>query len=317
MDRTAFVYHPAYLKHDTGSTHPESPDRLLAIEARIKKSGLYDELTLLDLPDGPRQDLEHWIEQVHHTSHLERIRQSGSGEGTHSLDPDTPVSSDSFQASRYAVEGVLTAADRILSGQIDHAFCAIRPPGHHAESNRAMGFCLFNNIAVCARFLQRRHGLKRIAIVDWDVHHGNGTQQIFYEDPTVFYFSAHQSPLYPGTGGEHEVGMGAGEGATLNCPLPSGRGDDQYVAVFEKQLVPALKSFDPEFILISAGFDAHRNDPLAGMQVTEAGFGEMTRIMKRCADQWCHGRLLSCLEGGYHLAGLARSVEEHLIALKE
>jgi acetoin utilization deacetylase AcuC-like enzyme len=315
MGRTSFVYHPAYLKHDTGSFHPESPDRLLAIEARIKKSGIYDHLVSMDLPPHPRPDLEQWIESVHPLTHIRRIRENIPSAGQIHLDPDTPLSPHSYQAAQLAVEGALAAADSVMSGEIDNAFCALRPPGHHAESNRAMGFCLFNNVAVCARYLQKQYDLQKIAIIDWDVHHGNGTQQIFYNDPTVLYFSVHQFPLYPGTGAEREVGTGAGEGYTINCPLPPGRGDDHYVGVFEKTLVPALKAFTPDFILISAGFDAHRDDPLAGMQVTDAGFGEFTRIVKSCADALCHGRMVSCLEGGYNLGALARSVEQHLIVL--
>ena len=317
MGRTGFVYHPAYLKHDTGRSHPESPDRLLAIEARIKKSGIDDPLVTVDPPSNPRADIEQWITKVHRLSHVQRIRENIPSAGQVYLDPDTPISPYSYLAAQLAVEGTLVAADKVMSGEIAHAFCAVRPPGHHAESNRAMGFCLFNNVAVGARYLQEQYGLKKIAIIDWDVHHGNGTQQIFYEDPTVLYFSVHQFPLYPGTGTEKEVGAGAGEGYTINCPLPPGKGDDHYVGVFEKVLVPSLKSFGPDFILISAGFDAHREDPLANMQVTEAGFGELTRIVKTCANTLCQGRIVSCLEGGYNLGALARSVEQHLITLME
>jgi acetoin utilization deacetylase AcuC-like enzyme len=199
---------------------------------------------------------------------------------------------------------------------VENAFCAVRPPGHHAESGRGMGFCLFNNVAIAARYLQQHHGLSKIAIVDWDVHHGNGTQEIFYKDSTVFYVSTHQSPLYPGTGAERETGKGAGDGYTLNCPMPGGRDDDDYVAVFEKTIIPALRAFSPEFFLVSAGFDAHRDDPLAGMRVTEEGFGAMTQMVRALASTCCQGRIVSCLEGGYHLGALARSVEAHLLALQ-
>jgi acetoin utilization deacetylase AcuC-like enzyme len=317
MRRAGFVYHPAYLRHDTGRFHPESPDRLLAIEARIKKSGIYDQLVTVDPPSSPRADIEQWIAKVHQPSHIQRIRENIPSSGQTYLDPDTPISPYSYLAAQLAVEGTLDAADKVMSGELASVFCSLRPPGHHAESNRAMGFCLFNNVAVCVRYLQEQHGSKKVAIIDWDVHHGNGTQQIFYEDPTVLYFSIHQFPLYPGTGSEKEVGAGPGEGYTINCPLPPGRGDDHYVDVFEKVLVPSLKSFGPDFILISAGFDAHRDDPLANMQVTEAGFGELTRIVKRYADALCQGRIISCLEGGYNLGALARSVEQHLIILME
>ena len=290
---------------------------MLAIEGRIKKSGVYDQLVTVEVPSGSRREIEQWIEKVHRSSHIQKIRENIPSTGQIHLDPDTPISSNSFLAAQLAVEGVLNAADKVMSGELSSVFCALRPPGHHAESNRVMGFCLFNNVAVCARYLQQQYGLKKIAIIDWDVHHGNGTQQIFYEDPTVLYFSVHQFPLYPGTGSEREVGSGAGEGYTLNCPLPPGRGDDYYVGVFEKVLAPALKSFSPDFILISAGFDAHKEDPLANMQVTDAGFGELTRIVKNCAEHLCQGRMVSCLEGGYNLGALARSVEQHLITLME
>jgi acetoin utilization deacetylase AcuC-like enzyme len=315
MGRTGFVYHPDFLKHDTGQFHPESPDRLLAIEARIKKTGIHDQLINIEPPSIPRSNIEQWIERVHRSAHVRRIQEKIPAAGQAYLDPDTPICRWSYQVAQLAVEGILLAADKIMSGDVAHVFCALRPPGHHAESNRAMGFCLFNNVAVCARYLQEQYKVKRIAIIDWDVHHGNGTQQIFYEDPSVLYFSVHQFPLYPGTGTERETGAAAGEGYTINCPLPAGQGDDRYVAVFEKTLVPALKSFAPDFILISAGFDAHRDDPLAGMNVTEEGFAEMSRIVKASADTGCQGRIISCLEGGYNLGALARSVEQHLITL--
>lgn len=315
MGSTGFVYHPIYLRHDTGRSHPESSDRLLAIESRIKKSGVYDQLIRIDPPSSPRPDVERWIGRAHRLSHIQRIRESIPPTGQVYLDPDTPASHLSYEVSQLAVEGALIAADKVMAGVVAQAFCAVRPPGHHAESNRAMGFCLFNNVAVCARYIQERYGFKKIAIIDWDVHHGNGTQQIFYEDPSVLYFSIHQFPLYPGTGTERETGAGPGQGYTINCPLPPGKGDDEYVGIFEKILVPALKSFVPDFILISAGFDAHREDPLAGMQVSDAGFGELTRIVKASADALCQGRIVSCLEGGYNLGALGRSVEQHLITL--
>ena len=315
MGSTGFVYHPIYLRHDTGRYHPESPDRLLAIEGSLKKSGVYDQLIRIDPPSNPRLDVERWIGRVHQSGHMQRIRECIPSAGQVYLDPDTPISPLSYQVGQLAVEGMLIAADKVMAGGVAHAFCALRPPGHHAESNRAMGFCLFNNVAVCARYLQERYGLKNIAIIDWDVHHGNGTQQVFYEDSSVLYFSIHQFPLYPGTGTERKTGAGPGRGYTINCPQPPGKGDDEYVGIFEKILVPALKSFVPDFILISAGFDAHREDPLAGMQVSESGFGELTRIVKASADALCQGRIVSCLEGGYNLGALARSVEQHLLTL--
>ncbi len=268
-------------------------------------------------PGPPRPDLSDWIAQVHQPGHLSRLEGLRPETGIARIDADTVMSSESYRVAKLAVEGTLAAADGILSGRLTNAFCAVRPPGHHAESNRAMGFCLFNNVAIAARYLQRRYHLSRVMIIDWDVHHGNGTQHIFEDDPTVFYFSLHQFPLYPGTGRADEHGRGAGEGYTLNCPLPPGQGDDEYISVFEKSLRPAVEAFRPDFILISAGFDAHRDDPLANMRVTEEGFGEMTRMVKDWARVHCQGRVLSCLEGGYHLEALARSVERHLTNLLE
>ena len=311
MSRTGLIYHPDYLLHDTGGGHPESPVRLKAVVKRLEETGLMKRLTVVR-PGPPRSDLSDWITRVHSPGHLGRLERLQPETGIARIDADTLMSSESYRVAKLAVEGTLAAADGILSGRFANAFCAVRPPGHHAESDRAMGFCLLNNIAVAARYLQRQHNISRVMIIDWDVHHGNGTQHIFEEDPTVFYFSVHQFPLYPGTGRADEHGRGAGEGYTLNCPLPPGQGDDEYISVFEKSLRPAVEAFRPDFILVSAGFDAHRDDPLANMRVTEEGFGEMTRMVKDWARLHCQGRVLSCLEGGYNLEALARSVERHL-----
>jgi acetoin utilization deacetylase AcuC-like enzyme len=316
MNRTALIYHPDYLLHDTGPHHPESAARLKAIIGRLEETGLIKKLTVCT-PDPPRPDLADWIARVHRPGYQDQLQRLRPDKGLARVDADTLMSPGSYHAALLAVEGALAAADGIMSGQFTNAFCAVRPPGHHAESNRAMGFCLFNNISVAARYLQVRHHVSRVMIIDWDVHHGNGTQHIFEEDPTVFYFSVHQFPLYPGTGRADEHGRGAGEGYTLNCPLSPGQGDEEYISVFEKSLRPAVDAFRPDFILISAGFDAHRADPLANMQVTEAGFGEMTRRVQGWARVHCQGRVLSCLEGGYNLDALARSVERHLTDLLE
>lgn len=308
--RTGIVDHPIYLKHDTGRFHPERPDRLRAILSRLKGSGVMDHL--LQIQPQP-SDLS-WIESVHSPRHIRRIREA-AGEGGHFMDPDTPVSPDSYNAALFAAGGLLSAVDGVMKGEVQNAFCAVRPPGHHAVPERAMGFCLFNNAAVAARYLQKQHGLERIAIIDWDVHHGNGTQDIFYDDPTVLYVSTHQFPLYPGTGRADEEGTGKGLGFTVNCPMEAGEGDDAYEKVFGETILPRIDRFRPQFILISAGFDAHRMDPLAGMALTAKGFGRLTQMMIDAARSHCSGRLVSCLEGGYDLDALADSVEKHLVGL--
>lgn len=313
--KTGFVSHPIYRQHDTGPAHPESPERLAAIEGHLVKSGLISELVEIKPADDP--DPAAWIDTVHHPRYYETLKKRVPEDETVYLDPDTPFSPMSLAAAEKAVSGVLTAADRVMSGSIRNAFCAVRPPGHHAEADRAMGFCLFNNVAIAARYLQKKHHLERIFILDWDVHHGNGTQHLFYSDPTVFYFSTHQYPFYPGTGSERERGEGEGEGFTLNCPLPSGAGDLEILRRIETIMAPALAAFKPDFILISAGFDAHRSDPLASLQVTDEGFSEMTQIVRSLAETHCGGRIVSCLEGGYHLAALARSVGRHLEVLSQ
>jgi len=233
--------------------------------------------------------------------------------------PDTVVSPATYRVARLAVGGALAAVDAVMAGRIDNAFCAVRPPGHHAEYEQAMGFCYLNNVAIAARHLQVHHGLERIAIVDWDVHHCNGTQHCFEDDPSVFVFSVHQfAPgFFPRTGAREERGVGAGEGRTLNVPLPPGCTDADYQRAIEEQLRPALHEFRPEFVLVSAGFDSHRADPLGGMQLTEAAFGQMTRAVVEMASEHCQGRLVSVLEGGYDLGALAASVEAHMRALLE
>jgi acetoin utilization deacetylase AcuC-like enzyme len=312
---TGLVTHPDYLRHDAGRGHPESPERLKAIEAHLHTTGLMDQVTAVAVAHPDEITLAPWIDAVHAPGYREALHRAVPTQGTRYLDADTGLSPGSWPAALTAAGGMLSAVDAVMSGRVTNAFCAVRPPGHHAESGRGMGFCLFNNVAIAARYLQRHHHIGKVAIVDWDVHHGNGTQEIFYDDPTVLYVSMHQHPLYPGTGAESETGKGAGKGFTLNCPMPAGRDDDDYAAVFVKTVIPALKAFGPDFILISAGFDAHRDDPLAGMHVTEAGFGEFTRLVRQVADQSAHGRIVSCLEGGYNLPALARSVQSHLTAL--
>ena len=235
--------------------------------------------------------------------------------GRVSLDPDTSMSPGSLTAAYLAAGGALAAVDAIMSRQVDHAFCAVRPPGHHAEAGQAMGFCLFNNVAIAARYVQKKHGVKRVLIVDWDVHHGNGTQHSFEDDPAVLFFSTHQYPHYPGTGRESERGRGAGEGFTINVPMEAGEGGEEYRDIFQKSLVPTADSFKPEFVIVSAGFDAHKDDPLGNMGLTEEGYADLTGIVAGIAKRHAGGRILSSLEGGYHLTALAASVDRHIQAL--
>lgn len=311
MVRTGFVYHPDYLKHDMGVGHPESPERLRAIVSRLEASGVLDRLVRIE----PVMVSDEWVTQVHAPAYLKKLKTQTPSSGRVSLDPDTSISPGSLPAAYLAAGGALAAADAIMAGKVENAFCAVRPPGHHAERDRAMGFCLFNNVAIAARYLQHRHGVERVLIVDWDVHHGNGTQHAFYADPSVLFFSTHQFPYYPGTGRATERGEGKGEGSTINVPMSAGQGDEEYRDVFERVLVPAANEFKPDFVLISAGFDAHRDDPLAGMGLTEDGYATLSSIVAGIAHLHSHGRILSCLEGGYNLHALSVSVERHLLAL--
>ena len=312
MTPVGFVTHPDYLAHQTGLTHPERPERLRAITDRLRECGLLQDLS----PIEPRPAEISWIEQIHSPGYVTRVAES-CRRGRAIIDSmDTGISSLSYDVSLLAAGGALAAADAVMEGRVREAFCAVRPPGHHALREVAMGFCLFNNIAVAARYLQRCHGLARVLIVDWDVHHGNGTQDAFYDDPTVFFFSIHQYPFYPGTGSRAEAGEGRGAGFTLNAPMQAGCGDDEYLRVFEQILAPRVRDFRPEFILVSAGFDAHREDPLGGMSLTERGYARLTQTVRSWAEELCGGRLISMLEGGYDLDALARSVESHLAALR-
>jgi len=310
---TGFITDTSYLSHQTGDFHPETPKRLSAIRDHIENTGIASFLKFVT--PTHYQDIGKWITKIHHPSYYQSLYQKTPKQGLSFLDPDTPISPLSMQAAEMAVSGVLTAIDEVMAGRLQNAFCAIRPPGHHAEANHAMGFCIFNNVAIGARYLQEKYRLARIFIIDWDVHHGNGTQNSFYADPTVFYFSTHQYPFYPGTGSEKEIGIDDGEGFTVNCPLSVGAGDRELLNRFNKELANAVAKFKPDFILISAGFDAHQDDPLASLLVTDKGFSEMTLIVKELASTYCGGRVISCLEGGYDFSALARAVGKHLTVL--
>jgi acetoin utilization deacetylase AcuC-like enzyme len=294
-----------------GAGHPESPNRLRAIMQQLEQSGTLTKVTRIE----PRKAEDEWITQVHTPSYVASLNQHVPLSGRVSLDLDTSMSPGSLNAAYLAAGGALAGVDAIMAGQVDHVFCAVRPPGHHAEAGRAMGFCLFNNVAIAARYVQRKYGLSRVLIVDWDVHHGNGTQHSFEDDPSVLFFSTHQFPHYPGTGREDERGQGAGEGFTINVPMEAGGDDEAYHAIFLKALVPAADVFKPEFVIISAGFDAHKDDPLASMGLSEAGYADLTGIVAGIAKRHAKSRILSSLEGGYNLSALAASVDAHINAL--
>ncbi|HEY6972667.1 MAG TPA: histone deacetylase [Nitrospiraceae bacterium] len=311
MGKTGLVYDPHYLEHDMGQGHPESPHRLRAIMQQLEQSGTLRQLTRIE----PRRAEDEWVTQIHQPGYVAALAKHAPIQGRISLDPDTSMSPGSLTAAYLAAGGALAAVDAIMNHQVDHVFCAVRPPGHHAEAGRAMGFCLFNNIAIAARYAQKRYGLPRILIVDWDVHHGNGTQHSFEDDSSILFFSTHQYPHYPGTGRGTECGTGGGEGFTINVPMEAGGGDEDYRTVFRKTLVPAADTFKPDFVMISAGFDAHKDDPLASMELTDAGYADLTAIVAGIAKRYAGGRILSTLEGGYNLTALAASVDSHLTAL--
>ena len=300
--RTALVLDRRYEAHDPGPGHPESPARIRAILdmlSHYRRPGL---ITLAPRPATPEE-----LALNHVPAHIARVAAT-AGHKFSAFDADTPTSSQSFETARLAAGGYLVLLEAIMAREVENGFAFVRPPGHHAEADRAMGFCLFNNVAIGARYLQRRFGIRRVLIVDWDVHHGNGTQDSFYADPDVLYVSTHQYPFYPGTGAAAEVGSGAAAGRTLNVPMPAGCGDDEYVAAFADVVVPIAAQFRPEFVLVSAGFDAHRRDPLAAMTVTNEGFGAMTRLLVRLAETHAEGRLAAILEGGYDLRALQTAV---------
>jgi acetoin utilization deacetylase AcuC-like enzyme len=308
MDRkVGLVLDPVFERHRTGEGHPESPQRLTVLRSHFEDSGLVKRCRRSEpAPISPAA-----LTRVHDAAYLEQVENAVAA-GASALDTDTAICKESLDVARLAAGSVVELCRHVADGGMDAGFAAVRPPGHHAEWDRAMGFCIYNNVAVAAASLLERQDVNRVLVVDWDVHHGNGTQHIFENDDRVFYFSVHQSPLYPGTGSAEETGTGRGAGYTLNRPLPPGSGDNRFLEALETGLVPAADRFAPDFVLLSAGFDAHRSDPLAGLSVTTSGFGDATETVRAIADRHAGGRLVSVLEGGYDLRAMPESAAAHV-----
>ena len=301
-----------FCDHDPGDHHPEAPGRILAIMKSLTASGLDQKCA----PVAEREVTNDEVRLVHTDRYLKIVLDEIDGSASGQLSTgDTQYGPQSLRVARHAAGGLLNAVDGVVAGTFANAFCAVRPPGHHATTDRGMGFCIFNNAAIAARYAQQKHGLERVAIIDWDVHHGNGTQDIFYEDGDVFYFSTHQSPWYPGTGARDETGKGKGLGTTLNVPLPSGSGMEQIGAAFRGPFTKKMQEFKPDLVILSAGFDSRLGDPLGQFTLSDGDFATLTKILVEMAGEFAGGRLVSVLEGGYNQAGLAEAVRSHLGAL--
>lgn len=310
--RTALIHHPIYEKHDTGPGHPETPLRYAAVmEALREDQDLWASLVEIT----PEKASKGLIQAAHTPQHYKRV-EGAFEHGNDRLDADTMISMKSFDASLYAAGGAIAGVDAVMKGEADNAFVAVRPPGHHATAENAMGFCLFNNVAVAARYAQNNYAeIERVAILDWDVHHGNGTQGIFYDDPSVHFFSMHQYPWYPGSGSRGETGFGKGAGYTMNVPVKANTRADEQTRMFEHALEEISLILKPDIIFISAGFDAHKTDPLGQLRLEDSDFISMTRTVREWAAETCSGRVISCMEGGYNLETLGETVKNHVMAL--
>ena len=309
---TALLADPIYKQHLTGARHPEQPGRYDAVLQALEEAGLLEDLPKIDR----RAASEEEILLCHTPEYLETVKRDVAAAARVLSTGDTVISGKSYDVAREAVGGVLQAVDAVVEGRAANAFCVVRPPGHHATPDRGMGFCIFNNIAIAARYAQQRHNLKRVLIADWDVHHGNGTQDIFYQNGSVLFFSTHQSPWYPGTGKERETGEGPGQGTTMNAPFPAGAGRSEILGAFQTKLLPAANEFKPDLILVSAGFDSRLGDPLGQFTLTDQDFADLTELLLELADRHSAGRLVSVLEGGYDLEGLGLAAAKHVEALR-
>jgi len=310
MKKTGFVFDQRFLLHDTGPYHPESPERLVAILKGIQTAELLPHLTRVM---AKRADLK-WIESVHTQTYIRRFEEVCLSGHSYLDHQDNQMCVETYETAFLAAGGVIEAARMLMTGEIDNAFCAVRPPGHHAERDQAMGFCYFNNVAIAARYLQTEWQIERVAIIDFDVHHGNGTQHIFEQDASVFYYSIHQHPsfAYPGTGREFEQGEGQGYGYTRNSPVLPGQSDDDYRMFFEKDLMPAVESFQPQVVIVSTGFDAHADDEMADVNLSTEGYSWVMQTVMQLAEKYCGGRLISVLEGGYCLQRLPELAANHV-----
>jgi acetoin utilization deacetylase AcuC-like enzyme len=333
---TGFCSSPRFVDHPTSQHHPERPDRMRAIARAVRQAGLvksadpFPDFTIdfgpLPKAAAPLVEIDpvaidpQLLRLVHPQSMIDRIKEvTEHGGGVLDAGGDTPVGAESYEIALLAAGAAVEATKAVVAGRVRRAFAAVRPPGHHAEPDRAMGFCLFSNVAIAARYAQQHLKVSRVAIVDFDVHHGNGTQAAFEDDPSVLFISLHEDPrtCYPGTGYSYEFGAAAGRGFTLNIPFPAGSGDEHYLAAIDAKVIPKLRDFQPDLLILSAGFDAHSDDPLAHIELSEDGFHQMTRKLVTAANELCGGRIVSVLEGGYNLRALGRSVVRHLLAMQE
>ena len=315
---TGFLYDNRFLKHKTGEEFPERPERLSYTRAHLERLPFYGSLRQLQAEEVGLD----WISKVHTPEHIRNVEQACKAiDNVDTVvsfggDDDVPICRDSFEIAKLAVGSALVLGDEVAQGNINNGFALLRPPGHHAEPDKAMGFCLFSNIAILAKYLQEKYGIEKVLILDWDVHHGNGTQKVFYEDPSVLFISLHQDRLFPDdTGLATETGRGKGKGMTLNCPMPAGAQDKDYKQAFEGKILPKIKEFKPDIVLISAGFDAHKEDPLANICLTTECYSWMTEQMMEVAERFSGNKLISLLEGGYNLKILPECVEAHLKTL--